>query len=449
MTTGKTFDVVVENVAEHLLTGPPNQPNINAARENANTRLTAEDGINAFAKVVGYGWTFYVKRTIINFGRTPDNHQRADPNNDDDSVHIDLSPNKLTSRRHATIYFSANYNRWILEVRGRNGVRLNTVAQLFGSTHPLSSGDVLEIAGIEMMIVLPEQEPLNIHETYLRRAGLSKKDLPNPVVADDVGTALPSSTNGRPSSSQSAAQARQTRAQQPIAPAPPNYKRPGTPPSRTQPGPKTSPSKASASGSVILNTNEIDLSLDENKVIKPQYSYAQMITQAIMSTADEKLNLNGIYNYIMTNYAYYRFQQPSGWQNSIRHNLSLNKAFEKVARSTDEPGKGMKWQITAETRDEMIRNAWKGGRGGHRGSSNPSSPNHLNYITQGPRDMAGKDPSTLRKRKVSPSGSPQPRTALRMSHMTPDRTRRLQSDDTAELGDGSPLPRQRQSASML
>lgn len=106
----------------------------------------------------------------------------------------------------------------------------------------------------------------------------------------------------------------------------------------------------------------------------------------------------------------------------------------------------MKWQITNECRDEMIKNAWKGGRGGHRGSSNPSSPNHLNYITQGPRDMAVKEPSTLRKRKVTPSGSPQPRSTLRMSHMTPDRTRRLESDDTADIGDGSPLPRHRQSA---
>lgn len=105
----------------------------------------------------------------------------------------------------------------------------------------------------------------------------------------------------------------------------------------------------------------------------------------------------------------------------------------------------MKWQITAECRDEMIKNAWKGGRGGHRGSSNPSSPSHLNYITQGPRDMAGREPSSLRKRKVSPSGSPQPRSTLRLSHMTPDRTRRLESDDTADIGDGSPLPRHRQS----
>jgi hypothetical protein len=39
-----------------------------------------------------------------------------------------------------------------------------------------------------------------------------------------------------------------------------------------------------------------------------------MITQAILNTAEEKLNLNGIYNFIMEHYAYYRHQQASGWQ---------------------------------------------------------------------------------------------------------------------------------------
>ncbi|KAF3770247.1 hypothetical protein M406DRAFT_349113 [Cryphonectria parasitica EP155] len=439
----KASDLVVDKVSEHLL-APQNQL-VQATQDHSNARLSGEDGINAFAKIVGLGWTFYVKKTTINIGRSSDPPQPIDPDDDEEFIHIDLGPSKMISRRHASIFFSSEYDsgRWILRVKGRNGVRLNMSGLPLDAVKPLGSGDVLEIAGIEMMIVLPEQEPLRIHETYLRRAGLAEKDLPDSARAN-----LPVSAAGRPSSSQSPHQTRQARGQQTLAPAPPNYKRPGTPPSRTKYNPhaKPSPSRPTTAGSMILSTNDMDLSLDENKGIKPQYSYAQMITQAIMSTAEEKLNLNGIYTYIMNNYAYYRNQQPSGWQNSIRHNLSLNKAFEKVARSTDEPGKGMKWQLTTECRDEMVKNAWKGGRGGHRGSSNPSSPNHLNYITQGPRDMAAREPNSVRKRRVSPSGSPQPRSTLRLSHMTPDRTRRLEPDSHAEIGDGSPLPRHRQSA---
>jgi hypothetical protein len=67
----------------------------------------------------------------------------------------------------------------------------------------------------------------------------------------------------------------------------------------------------------MVGANGVDLSQDENQHIKPQYSYAQMITQAILNAPDGKLNLNGIYNYIMNTYAYYRHQQAAGWQVSL------------------------------------------------------------------------------------------------------------------------------------
>lgn len=50
-----------------------------------------------------------------------------------------------------------------------------------------------------------------------------------------------------------------------------------------------------------------------NKDIKPPYSYASLIAQAINSCKDKRMTLNGIYNYITTNYPYYQMAQ-NGWQ---------------------------------------------------------------------------------------------------------------------------------------
>lgn len=292
--SGTDDDQIVSQVTQHLKAQP-----VQASKDHSNAIHEANgDGVKAYAKVAAQDWTFYITKLAVNIGRAPEVAQGAEEDDDDqDHIHIDLGPSKMVSRAHAAIFFDSKDEKWLLQVKGRNGAKVDGQLLKSRASHSLTSGEVIEIGNVEMMFVLPSEiSPLHVHQSFLERCG------------------LPANTPARPGS----------RRQTAIAPTPADYKRPGTPPSVQRRGDLKSP--AVSTPAVMVGASGVDLSLDENQHIKPQYSYAQMITQAILNIPDGKLNLNGIYTYIMNTYSYYRHQQAAGWQVRAGHVFHLNCA---------------------------------------------------------------------------------------------------------------------------
>ncbi|KAF3699681.1 Forkhead box protein J1-A [Channa argus] len=95
-----------------------------------------------------------------------------------------------------------------------------------------------------------------------------------------------------------------------------------------------------------------------NPHIKPPYSYAALICMAMQASKKTKITLSCIYKWITDNFCYYRHADHT-WQNSIRHNLSLNKCFIKVPRQKDEPGKGGFWKIDPQNAERLLSCAYK------------------------------------------------------------------------------------------
>lgn len=70
---------------------------------------------------------------------------------------------------------------------------------------------------------------------------------------------------------------------------------------------------------------------------KPPYSFSCLIFMAIEDSPIKKLPVKDIYNWILTHFPYFQ-NAPTGWKNSVRHNLSLNKCFKKVEKEKGQVG---------------------------------------------------------------------------------------------------------------
>uniref|UniRef100_A0A3B3QLI4 Forkhead box protein N3 n=1 Tax=Paramormyrops kingsleyae TaxID=1676925 RepID=A0A3B3QLI4_9TELE len=96
-----------------------------------------------------------------------------------------------------------------------------------------------------------------------------------------------------------------------------------------------------------------DLRRDPNG--KPPYSFSCLIFMAIEEAPAKRLPVKDIYNWILEHFPYFA-SAPTGWKNSVRHNLSLNKCFKKVDKDRSQNiGKGSLWCIDPEYRQNLIQ----------------------------------------------------------------------------------------------
>jgi pSer/pThr/pTyr-binding forkhead associated (FHA) protein len=342
--------------------------------------------VSAYAKIAGKSWTYYVREPAISIGRSPDVPTRAmaepgaqssprSPKEEVGLTHIDLGPSKLVSRVHARVFYNEVDEKWHILVTGRNGVRVNNQLLKRDNEVALNSGDVIEIASTEMIFVAPDVLA-QVQPQYRARfeEQIKEEDVESGLWTSGVHSHpelpaqdhRPTSASGHPSMERPSL----TNGHHPSARPHGNYAQAPSSMSTTQ-----HLANSPYGQEVSLESSErIDYKSDAMKDKKPQCSYATLISQAILSKSEQKMSLDEIYTWIRTNFSYYRHLE-SNWQNSIRHNLSLNPAFKKMPRTSNEPGKGCMWYISEEKLEQIKADGFKmTSRGGARRSSAPNSP---------------------------------------------------------------------------
>ncbi|XP_015111929.1 forkhead box protein K1 [Diachasma alloeum] len=347
------------------------------------------------ARLEGREFEYMVRQRRITIGR----------NSSKGEVDVNMGHSSFISRRHLEVFYDHPY--FYMTCNGKNGVFVDGVFQRKGApAFQLPKTCTFRFPSTNIRLVfqslVDEQEQTNV-----RMASPPKQRAPLPplrINIPDTGYSSPfpsptgtiSAANSCPASPRAGQSRRNISADLQMVAAyaaavanEPNsgdrHQEAGQSTSKQmspEPGPDSRYRNNSGQGANGTSSHYSPPKDDS----KPPYSYAQLIVQAIASAQDKQLTLSGIYSYITKNYPYYR-TADKGWQNSIRHNLSLNRYFIKVPRSQEEPGKGSFWRIDPQSEAKLIEQAFRRRRQrgvpcfrapfGLSSRSAPASPSHV------------------------------------------------------------------------
>ncbi|XP_066573965.1 forkhead box protein N3, partial [Amia ocellicauda] len=149
---------------------------------------------------------------------------------------------------------------------------------------------------------------------------------------------------------------------------------------------------------------------------KPPYSFSSLIFMALEDSPGKRLPVKAIYDWILSTFPYYR-SAPSGWRNSVRHNLSLSKCFHRMGRDKSRgAGKGSLWCVHPEYRPALLESLRKT----HCHTSPPLSEVIVPEAVIYDPDSVEYTESLTQSLLLSPSTPPTPAPAPTSHHSLPE-----------------------------